>query len=1557
MPTPVPQLIQLIASSCNLSYYGDATVNNVKYQYPSATYAGDALYCFCSWSQAAGIPTISDNVNGTWPAGDVLIAGATGKLSVSFHILTGSLAPPTGTTVTVEATFSTAPALFQWDIGEHCNITGLASTTQGIGWQGAVAAGPTLATGSLTPPNNNAGGGNLILSYFANSAQTTSAVGPNPWAAGSGATLMEADNTGLYGGTNSGGFSHALQYDLQTTSAAINPGMTATTDTTYSYNCAAVALTVGAAGAGLPSTGIRIVKMLHQSIASATGGSGNTTATTAALQVPWTGNLRVCYGVTDNTPLNTLTDSDGYTWTNWAQLWPNTNAPEGYSLWGFADNTTADTNATFTIATGTGFNGFNSFCFVDIINAAVPAFDNFQGIFVAPPMGSTVTTITDCPIMSPFVNKGLTIAGMGLGNGPGLSVTSPSNAVFDYISYLGQTDGSNYDNSNLMAHLYFNSSALQNWSWTITAQAGNSTGATSAITFASNDATNRIWCVGDGAYTSGTSGSVTLPYPAGVAVGDLLLAFLDTQTGANTNGVTAPSGWTPEGSGPSCHDTTGTTYNQGFLFAQIYASGTSQTFTTSIGANDIDGVIRAYRCSTPWTSLAQAINAFASSLAKTSSSSTTTNTIPTIIENYQPGERTVYWSINDNGSFNSGGYSELLANINGGGLGIGGGANTIVIGDYNWNGVPGQIVFSYSGYANGAVGVTITPPPVAGSAGTSSGSSVVSSLRDPDVAINAWFNDIALPGTEWFDKNQPEPIGSSIVALVARLFAAITGRASNAYGSAALSAWSAAEVKSTSVLYGDASLSARLTGEVAARGAVAGSAALAGRSTAQAKASTNPLYGTAALLGTAFTKFKAFSAPVGAAPLAARTAIKVMARGALSAAGALTSIISIGAVQFKAFSALLGRAPLASVSAAAIGTPTLFAFGGSASSETTTTFTTIANIVAGNLAVIGIGGVNSGAISSVTDGTNAYTKALNRGTGFYGELWYCADAQAVSAGATITVTSGASFVTIIAAQVSSVASASPFDSSGVGALNPTSGNSNAPSVTTGSLSSTNEIIFGVTALNGNNVTYTESSGFSTLKTEQGGYFNSIILSYQIVSALSPVTYAPSLGSSVPWVALAAPFMGGGTSVIQSGAIQFKARGALSAAGALTSIISIGAIQFKAMGQMAGSAALAARSSLMAKANAGFNGRALLSAVAHVAVRASGAVSGIVPLVGIVSAKVKAFSAPVGSASLAARAAIEVMARGALSAAGALTSIIATGAIQFKAMGQIVGSTSLSARSGLKVMSRGALSAGGALTSVISTGAMQFKALGKLVGSSALAARSGLMTKANSGFSGLISLSSVARMATKAGGGMIGSAALSATALSITRASASFAGKLPLAARASAASWSVAAPRLVGALAALSATMALRVTLAGRLIARLFPNPRFGTVVPSRTFGRTVGLLMPQVADFSIMDVDEIANGWIDFNPWLAPGTSIASISSVTATNYLPSGGSPYVTLVGSAQIGTVPVSEGGSGVSGAAVLQQWSGASPGASRIDITIITSDGQELNAWGHQVVGQPN
>lgn len=214
----------------------------------------------------------------------------------------------------------------------------------------------------------------------------------------------------------------------------------------------------------------------------------------------------------------------------------------------------------------------------------------------------------------------------------------------------------------------------------------------------------------------------------------------------------------------------------------------------------------------------------------------------------------------------------------------------------------------------------------------------------------------------------------------------------------------------------------------------------------------------------------------------------------------------------------------------AIGTPSSL---GTAISGTTSVsskvFTTNAAITAGNLAVVAIGWYNGGssvvAISSVSDGTNTYTAAVTASssgsTPSSIALYYCKNAAAVASSASITVTWASNVLAqgIIAYQVSGVDKTGPLDKTATY----TSPATTTPSVSTGTLSQANEIIFGCAG--GYNITsYTESSGFTSLASVFPNS-DATTLSYDTVTSTTSVTYAPTTNADLtgPTIALVASF--------------------------------------------------------------------------------------------------------------------------------------------------------------------------------------------------------------------------------------------------------------------------------------------------------------------------------------------------------------------------------------------------------------------------------------------------
>jgi hypothetical protein len=473
---PTPSLVQMISSDAN--YYGAGAPtagvggtggqNNFRYNVPNKVQPGNCYLVSATWPDG-NTPVLSDNLNGIWPAPIGTVGVGQGNNVSGFFLLPYSL--PGWMTITACLSGMPTPP-FQWNIKEFCHVIGSGGTS-GVYAQ----AGATLTAGSFTPINNNAGGGNLIVTYCCTSDDNmlqTSA--PSSFVPSSGHTLLEANITCVEVQASGGyGFAHAEEYYLQTTSAAINPGFTATGDTANTYNVISIALTVGPAGSPAPAYGPWINKIIHQStLAWAVG-------TSVKFQVPWTGNLRFAKALTGgNLTSMTITDSDGYTWVN--------KASGTGDLIGYAANTAVDPNATITMSGGAGIFGSNySWVFYDVANMAASPFDQYVATTTYSAgnggIASNATALINVPSITPSVPCGVCFSGTGLGTGPGLTCSSPQGAIDDYIHYSGENDNDNYDNADCGGHHFFSTDATINWCYTLTPGAGYTDGEY-AITFA-----------------------------------------------------------------------------------------------------------------------------------------------------------------------------------------------------------------------------------------------------------------------------------------------------------------------------------------------------------------------------------------------------------------------------------------------------------------------------------------------------------------------------------------------------------------------------------------------------------------------------------------------------------------------------------------------------------------------------------------------------------------------------------------------------------------------------------------------------------------------------------------------------------------------------------------------------------------------------------------------------------------------------------------------------------------------------------------------------------------
>jgi hypothetical protein len=229
-----------------------------------------------------------------------------------------------------------------------------------------------------------------------------------------------------------------------------------------------LSIALRAANAGTPpGAGMRIVRILH--FTNETFGVGN-----FRLQAPSSGNLLVLVTHEDFiVKIAGLTDSKGNGWT---KVIDGQDRPQ---FWVAPGPTTGGDLALTLAITGTPQPA--SFTVYDIAGAAaapVGAASWTQGFIVI----SGASSVSDFPALTPTSPDGLAIAACGLGQGPALGFASgaPAGAIFDFVNYAGQTDGSTMNNSDCRGHVWTTSTATLHWNWLLT-PIGNNSGSASAL--------------------------------------------------------------------------------------------------------------------------------------------------------------------------------------------------------------------------------------------------------------------------------------------------------------------------------------------------------------------------------------------------------------------------------------------------------------------------------------------------------------------------------------------------------------------------------------------------------------------------------------------------------------------------------------------------------------------------------------------------------------------------------------------------------------------------------------------------------------------------------------------------------------------------------------------------------------------------------------------------------------------------------------------------------------------------------------------------------------------
>jgi len=401
--------------------------------------------------------TMSDTLVGTWSAA-VCKQDAGSGLAKTYLFVQPLGAAGGADTITIGVGSSnTQPVQFDLTIFENIATT---SAVNGSlcpsGGNLMPNASGVVNPGSFTPTTNNeANGGNVIWNYTP-ICSTNAAANASNFTPASGFKLLNGDIIW----TDDQGFPEASQYYVQTTQAAVTPSITATGEngSRDCFNSVSVALKVANLGATAPQT-IHVAKIIHESFITFTSPGKQ------KVLFPTVGNLRVaaftwqggCPGAGAGC-VTGLTSSDGC-------AWKVVGGTGGDALIGYAQNCAPCPACTVTLNWSGGQTlPQASFRLYDVENAKASSYQNSAG-----DEGSCGTSVATAPMITPRgASSGLVIAALGNGNGPVTAVKGPTGSVFDLWTFAGQTDSDLADNADASSHLYFSSTAAEDWTYTKT---------------------------------------------------------------------------------------------------------------------------------------------------------------------------------------------------------------------------------------------------------------------------------------------------------------------------------------------------------------------------------------------------------------------------------------------------------------------------------------------------------------------------------------------------------------------------------------------------------------------------------------------------------------------------------------------------------------------------------------------------------------------------------------------------------------------------------------------------------------------------------------------------------------------------------------------------------------------------------------------------------------------------------------------------------------------------------------------------------------------------------
>jgi len=444
-PGGTPTLVQHTSSSSNEQ--NGLPGNDFRFTLPNPVLAGNCLilgvtFGAATFSASTAITSIRDSSGDAWTTTPVITASDGAKAKSAIFVLPNA----TAAIHTVTVTLNVKVTLFQYTVSEFSGVDS-AHPVNGATGQAAAISGGAVSTGSFTPGNNDANGGNLIWAYFADDF-TPFATVPTAYAANAPFTLLDGSI-----GTNASQLPHGSMYFVQTTAAPISPAMTLTGGRTDVWNGVAVALKASGAGT-TPSGGIRIRSLIHETAAQP--------PTTWAMQFPSAGSLLVIR-VNGDPNLSTITDSNGNGYTRAVgpagsvepQIWYAQNAKPGIGL-----KVTLQFSAS---------PGNRTVLLYDVIGAATSSVvdgkqDNGDQ---AAPATALAFTLDNSPTITPGSANGLTIAGIGLGIGPVDAIVTPAGAIMDFVYYTFDEDSDRMDSGDGAGHLFNTDTAPEDWSWHI----------------------------------------------------------------------------------------------------------------------------------------------------------------------------------------------------------------------------------------------------------------------------------------------------------------------------------------------------------------------------------------------------------------------------------------------------------------------------------------------------------------------------------------------------------------------------------------------------------------------------------------------------------------------------------------------------------------------------------------------------------------------------------------------------------------------------------------------------------------------------------------------------------------------------------------------------------------------------------------------------------------------------------------------------------------------------------------------------------------------------------